>query len=154
MCFTYFRRNVMSAKKNTEVLIGGKKYTISGYEEEEYLQRVATYINSKLKEFNEIDSFRKLPADMKAILTEVNIADDYFKAKEQIEKLESDSENKDQDIFKFKHDLINLQVENEELKKRIDTLDEEKKELLLAKTKLEASLEESLLGPSTSNYNS
>ena len=48
----------MSAKKNTEVLIGGKKYTISGYEEEEYLQRVASYINSKLKEFNEIDSFR------------------------------------------------------------------------------------------------
>ena len=36
----------MSAKKNTEVLIGGKKYTISGYEEEEYLQRVATYINT------------------------------------------------------------------------------------------------------------
>ncbi|MBE5898083.1 MAG: cell division protein ZapA [Lachnospiraceae bacterium] len=144
----------MSAKKNTEVLIGGKKYTISGYEEEEYLQRVASYINSKLKEFNEIDSFRRLSADMKSILTEVNIADDYFKAKEQIEKLESDCETKDQDIFKFKHDLINLQVENEELKKRIESLDEEKKELLLAKTKLEASLEESLLGPSTSNYNS
>ncbi|HAQ51322.1 MAG TPA: cell division protein ZapA [Lachnospiraceae bacterium] len=143
----------MSAKKNTEVLIGGKKYTISGYEEEEYLQRVASYINSKLKEFNEIDSFRKLPQDMKSILTEVNIADDYFKAKEQIDKLESDCETKDQDIFKFKHDLINLQVENEELKKRIESLDEEKKELLLAKTKLEASLEESLLGPSTSNYN-
>lgn len=144
----------MSAKKNTEVLIGGKKYTISGYEEEEYLQRVASYINSKLKEFNGIDSFRKLSADMKATLTEVNIADDYFKAKEQIEKLESDCENKDQDIFKFKHDLINLQVENEELKKRIDKIEEEKKELLLAKTKLEASLEESLLGPSTSNYKS
>ena len=144
----------MSAKKNTEVLIGGKKYTISGYEEEEYLQRVASYINSKLKEFNEIDSFRRLSADMKSILTEVNIADDYFKAKEQIEKLESDCETKDQDIFKFKHDLINLQVEDEELKKRIESLDEEKKELLLAKTKLEASLEESLLGPSTSNYNS
>ena len=144
----------MSAKKNTEVLIGGKKYTISGYEEEEYLQRVASYINSKLKEFNEIDSFRRLSADMKSILTEVNIADDYFKSKEQIEKLESDCETKDQDIFKFKHDLINLQVENEELKKRIESLDEEKKELLLAKTKLEASLEESLLGPSTSNYNS
>lgn len=144
----------MSAKKNTEVLIGGKKYTISGYEEEEYLQRVASYINSKLKEFDEIDGFRKLPADMKAILTEVNIADDYFKAKEQIDKLESDCETKDQDIFKFKHDLINLQVENEELKKRIESLDEEKKELLLAKTKLEASLEESLLGPSTSNYKS
>ena len=143
----------MSAKKNTEVLIGGKKYTISGYEEEEYLQRVATYINSKLKEYNEIESFRKLPADMKAALLEINIADDYFKAKEQIDKLESDAETKDQDIFKFKHDLINLQVENEELKKKIETIEDEKKELLLAKTKLEASLEESLLGPSKSNYN-
>ena len=143
----------MSAKKNTEVLIGGKKYTISGYEEEEYLQRVATYINTKLKEYNEIESFRKLPADMKAALLEINIADDYFKAKEQIDKLESDAETKDQDIFKFKHDLINLQVENEELKKKIETIEEEKKELLLAKTKLEASLEESLLGPSKSNYN-
>lgn len=143
----------MSAKKNTEVLIGGKKYTISGYEEEEYLQRVATYINSKLKEYNEIESFRKLPADMKAALLEINIADDYFKAKEQIDKLESDAETKDQDIFKFKHDLINFQVENEELKKKIETIEEEKKELLLAKTKLEASLEESLLGPSKSNYN-
>lgn len=143
----------MSAKKNTEVLIGGKKYTISGYEEEEYLQRVATYINSKLKEYNEIESFRKLSADMKAALLEINIADDYFKAKELIDKLESDAETKDKDIFKFKHDLINLSVENEELKKKIDSIEEEKKELLLAKTKLEASLEESLLGPSKSNYN-
>ena len=142
----------MSAKKNTEVLIGGKKYTISGYEEEDYLQRVATYINNKLREYNEIDTFRKLQADMKATLIEINIADDYFKAKEQIEKLESDVETKDQDIFKFKHDLINAQVENEELKAQVEKLEAEKKELLLAKTKLEASLEESLLGPSTSNY--
>ena len=142
----------MSAKKNTEVLIGGKKYTISGYEEEDYLQRVATYINNKLREYNEIDTFRKLQADMKATLIEINIADDYFKAKEQIEKLESDVETKDQDIFKFKHDLINAQVENEELKGQVEKLEAEKKELLLAKAKLEASLEESLLGPSTSNY--
>lgn len=139
----------MSAKKNTDVLIGGKKYTISGYEEEEYLQRVATYINNKLREYNDIDEFRRLQADMKATLIEINIADDYFKAKEQIEKLESDAESKDSDIFKFKHDLINAQVANEELKSQVEKLEEEKKELLLAKAKLEASLEESLLGPSS-----
>ncbi len=143
----------MSAKKNTEVLIGGKKYTISGYEEEEYLQRVASYINNKLKEYNDIDSFRKLQADMKSVLLEINIADDYFKAKEQIEKLEGDNESKDQEIFTFKHDLINKQVENEELKKQLEKLENDNKELLLQKTKLEKSLEESLLGPTTSNYN-
>ncbi len=141
----------MSAKKNTEVIIGGKTYNIAGYEEEEYLQKIANYINSKIKEYNELDAFRRLSADTQAILLELNIADDFFKAKDQIVKFEQDIENRDQDIFKFKHDLINLQVENEELTKKIEKLEEDKKELLIAKTKLEASLEESLLGPSSTN---
>ena len=38
----------MSSKNRAEVLIDGKIYTLSGYESEEYLQKVATYINSKL----------------------------------------------------------------------------------------------------------
>ena len=33
----------MSAKNDTEVIIGGKVFTISGYESEEYLQKVASY---------------------------------------------------------------------------------------------------------------
>ena len=39
---------VMSEKTSAEVLIGGKVYTLSGYEGEEYLQKVAAYINGKL----------------------------------------------------------------------------------------------------------
>ena len=35
----------MSSKSNTEVIIGGKVYTLSGYEGEEYLQRVAAYMS-------------------------------------------------------------------------------------------------------------
>ena len=49
----------MSSKSNTEVLIGGKVYTLSGYEGEEYLQKVAAYINSKINEFNEMESVRR-----------------------------------------------------------------------------------------------
>ena len=41
----------MSAKNETEVLIGGKTYTLSGYESEEYLQKVALYINGKITDF-------------------------------------------------------------------------------------------------------
>ena len=40
----------MSAKTNAEVVIDGKVYTLSGYEEPEYLQKVAAYINSKINE--------------------------------------------------------------------------------------------------------
>ena len=39
----------MSAKTCAEVVIDGKVYTLSGYEGEEYLQKVAAYINNKIK---------------------------------------------------------------------------------------------------------
>ena len=40
-----------SSKNFTEVLIGGKVFTLSGFESEEYLQKVAAYINNKINEF-------------------------------------------------------------------------------------------------------
>ena len=41
----------MAVKTDTEVIIGGKVLTLSGYESEEYLQRVASYINNKAAEY-------------------------------------------------------------------------------------------------------
>ena len=38
----------MPAKNTIKVLIGGKIITLSGYESEEYLQNVASYMNHKL----------------------------------------------------------------------------------------------------------
>ena len=46
----------MSSKNTTEVILGGKVFKLSGYESEEYLQRVASYINNKLTEFNKDDT--------------------------------------------------------------------------------------------------
>ena len=138
----------MSAKTNAEVVIGGKVYTLSGFESEEYLQKIASYINTKISEAEELDSFKHLTPDMRAILTELNIADDYFKAKAQVEKLELDLEAKEREIYNLKHDLISNQVQTETNTQRIE--EAENKELLLNKTKLEAALEDSLLGKVTS----
>ena len=82
----------MSAKTSAEVVIDGKVYTLSGYEGEEYLQKVAAYINNKINEFDEIDEYKHLPLNMKGTLIQLNIADEYFKAKSQVEKLERDLE--------------------------------------------------------------
>ena len=140
----------MSAKTNAEVVIGGKVYTLSGFESEEYLQKIASYINTKISEAEELDSLKHLTPDMRAILTELNIADDYFKAKAQVEKLELDLEAKEREIYNLKHDLISNQVQTETNTQRIEELEAENKELLLNKTKLEAALEDSLLGKVTS----
>jgi len=47
----------MSSKNKTEVLIGGNIITLGGYESEEYLQKVATYINNKIVEFKKVEGY-------------------------------------------------------------------------------------------------
>ena len=39
-----------SSKNYTEVIIDGKGFTLSGFESEEYLQQVSTYLNHKISE--------------------------------------------------------------------------------------------------------
>ncbi len=135
----------MSAKTSAEVVIDGKVYTLSGYEGEEYLQKVAAYINNKISEFDAIEDYRHLPLNMKSTLIQLNIADDYFKAKSQVEKLERDIELKDKEIYDLKHDLITNQVKTETAEASVKQLEAENRELLLNKARLEATLEDSLL---------
>ena len=118
----------MSAKTSAEVLIGGKIYTLSGYESEDYLQRVANYINGKINEFDEMDQFRRFPGEMKATLVQLNIADDYFKAREQAEKLDWDVKEKEKEIYELKHELISLRIKAESSEKAATELERERSE--------------------------
>lgn len=109
----------MSGKNDTEVVIGGKVITLSGYESEEYLQKVAVYINSKISEYNKVDSFRRQPLDLQNVLLQINLADDYFKARKQIETLEEELESKDKELYDLKHELIAAQIKLESKDKQI-----------------------------------
>lgn len=106
----------MSTKNQIPVVIDGKMLVVSGYESEEYIQRVSYYLNAKLAEFKKLDGYRRQSEDRKSILMQLNIADDYFKAKKQVEILEDHVAARDKEIFDLKHDLMDLQRELEELK--------------------------------------
>ena len=126
----------MAAKTDAEVIIGGKVLTLCGYESEEYLQKVASYINNKLAEYGKVDSFRRQPADMQNILMQLNIADDYFKAKKQIHSLEDEIEAKEKELYDLKHQLIATQIKLESTEKTLrsaqkDLNDSEKKVIRL-----------------------
>ena len=139
----------MSPKSDVQVIIGGKVLTLSGYESPEYLQKVAAYINNKITEFDHVEDYRKFPPDMRSILLELNIADDLFKARAQSEKLEKELEDRDRQIYDLKHDLISKEIKAESDDKKVKELENENKELLLNKAKLEATLEDALLGKVT-----
>ena len=108
----------MSAKTSAEVVIDGKVYTLSGYEGEEYLQKVASYINGKINEFTSIEEYRHIPLNMK---------------------------NTEKEIYDLKHDLISNQVKTETAEESLKKLERDNKELLLNKARLEAALEDKLL---------
>lgn len=113
------RGSDMSSKTDTEVIIGGKIFTLCGYESEEYLQKVASYINNKLDEYSKIDNFKKQPVDTQSVLLELNIADDYFKARKQIGLLEEELQAKEKELYDLKHELIASQIKLESTDKHV-----------------------------------
>ena len=119
----------MSSKNKTEVLIAGKIFTLSGYESEEYLQKVATYINNKIAEFKKLDGYNHQTKENKSILLELNIADDYFKAKKQVEMVEEELSEKDKELYDLKHELINAQIKLENQEKDLEASRKENTEL-------------------------
>ena len=156
----------MATKASTVVVIDKKEYNLSGFEEEEYLQRVAAYINQKITEMNQQDSYKRIPQDMKNIMLQLNLADDYFKAKEQAGSAGSKFSELEKEIFDLKHQLVGAQMQrdeangkvsevnsrlelvktqNEQMQGQIEQLEKEKRELTQKNERLTADLEEVLL---------
>ncbi|MCI8561099.1 MAG: cell division protein ZapA, partial [Dorea sp.] len=129
-----------SSKNFTEVLIGGKVFNLGGFESEEYLQKVSTYLNHKIDELASNDGYRKQSSETRSVLLALNIADDYFKARKQGSSLETDIESKDKEMYDLKHDLISVQIKLENAEKAMDRLKEENKELQMKIVKLETEM--------------
>lgn len=132
----------MAAKNGTEVVIGGKVFTLGGYESEDYLQKVATYINSKIAECAKIDNYRRLSSDLQNVLLQINLADDYFKLQSENYRLEGEFENKDKELYEIKHELITAQIKLENTEKALreaqKEADERAKKIVQLETQLNA----------------
>ncbi|HHX12234.1 MAG TPA: cell division protein ZapA [Clostridiales bacterium] len=132
----------MNQYHDTEVIINNKRYTLAGYESEEYLQRVASYINGKHNEFKNRDAYKFIDTDMRSILIQINIADDYHKAKDKIKEIEVDSESKSKEIFDLKHELISVQTKLNTANKEIEELQKELNETQKKVFRLETELDD------------
>ena len=115
---TIYGRLVMAVKNTAQVVIGGKIITLGGYESEEYFQKVASYINNKIAELSEMPGYTRQPVETKHTLLSLNVTDDYFKAKKQAEIFEQDLQQKDQEMYDLKHELIALRMQIEEAEKK------------------------------------
>mgnify|MGYP001283426327 FL=1 len=70
----------MVQKVKAVVRIAGREYTIRAFETEEYIHRVAIYVNRKMEEITSAQP--GLSTAMAAVLTAINLSDEVLKLKD------------------------------------------------------------------------
>ena len=128
----------MAQKNDIKVVINNKVYQLSGQESEDYLQNVATYINGKIAECQSSEAYRRFNAEYQNVLLALNIADDYFKAKDQVNQMLTEDDDKDKQIYDLRHEVIEVQIKYESAQKMIEEYKEKISELQRQIIKLEA----------------
>lgn len=101
-------------KKKIVVTIGGNDYRLVSAENEEYTQKVAEHVDAKIRELLALGNVSVIDA---AILTSVNLADEYFKALETSESLRAQVKNYLEESGKMKMEIAELRRTVERLKK-------------------------------------
>lgn len=128
----------MAQKNDIKVVINNKVYTLSGQESEDYLQNVATYINGKIAECQSSEAYRRFNSEYQSVLLALNIADDYFKAKDQVNQMLTEDDDKDKQIYDLRHEVIEVQIKYESAQKMIEEYKDKISELQRQIIKLEA----------------
>ena len=113
----------MAAKNDIDITIGGKTFTLSGVESEAYLREVASYLNEKLKNFSDDAAYWKLPNDMRNVMLQLNLADDYFKERSRVQELESQVQELEDHRDRALQDLDEMQGTAQEAAARISALE-------------------------------
>ena len=98
------------------VTVGGLKYTLLTTEGEDYVHRVADYVNEKLKETTGQGGISQMDG---VVLTAINIADDRFKEQES-------SENLRRQIKELLEENSKLKLELSEAKREIFKLQQKR----------------------------
>ena len=105
----------MERKNNFKITLAGKSYTLSGNESSEYLKKIGSYVEDKYNEFSGNLAFRTQSADMQHILLQLNIADDYFKCREELAIQNRKMEELNVEMERLQSSLVAMQVKYENL---------------------------------------
>lgn len=123
----------MTDKNKTKVLIDGQVYSLSGQESEEYIQKVALYINNKLDELKKSDNGQMMNTRLLNVLLALNIADELFKEREKASSIDAIIEDRDRKIHELRSMAAEAEEEKEALLGKISNLENDinsyKKEL-------------------------
>ena len=88
----------MEDVKYVKVNILGNTYTLKTDADEEYIKKLAQYLNKKNKELTGKDS--GIPTLKEIIMVALNVADELFRLKEEVEKIDKEIGHRTDDLIK------------------------------------------------------
>lgn len=120
----------MDEKRTTTVVINNAEYRITCAADEEYVRHVAYHVDKKMREL--ISRDKRLSTSMAAVLTAVNISDEYMQAQEDNEKLRAQLLKYAEEagasklaLDKLNAEVARLRAENQSLKMNVVKLETE-----------------------------
>jgi cell division protein ZapA len=84
-------------KRQVEIEIYGQRYQITGDAEDQYVQQLAQYIDTKMRELSE--STRTVPTPKLALLAAINITHELFQLRQERRQKEAFVEKKTKDLI-------------------------------------------------------
>lgn len=100
----------MTSKNKVVIRIASKDYTLIGVESDEYIQKVGLYIDKKMNEI--LIRNNRLSTSLAAVLTALNVADDFFKSRENEISIRKEKEIMIEELQRLKSESIKLKEEN------------------------------------------
>lgn len=117
----------MPEKNRITIYLDGHEYTLSGEESSEYLYRLGLYIQGVLKKVRERDISSN--SGRVALMTAINVGDDYLKLEEAFEALQKENKALRQQLEKAGDNAV-LEEEVEKLRKALSEKEKELEELI------------------------
>ena len=90
-------------KTRTTVKICGKEYTMAGFESEEYIHRVAIFVDRKIAELK--SQYVNLNPTTLSVLAAVNIADELLKLQDQMDALTKEYQSQNEELKKARNGI-------------------------------------------------
>ena len=109
----------MEGKRELSVVIDGKVYRLSGGSDS-YLQKLASYVDSKISELKTQAGYNKLSTEYRDILLALTIAEEVFELKEEIEVFNQDSRDREQELYELKQEVVDKKLQIDTANKLVE----------------------------------
>ena len=91
------------------VVIDGKVYRVAGASPE-HMQKIAGYVDTKIRELKLSTGYNRLPKEYKDILLAVNITEELFQAKEEMSVYNQENLDTSREIDRLKQELVDKEM--------------------------------------------